>query len=447
MYSNQKHPQSQFLPAKPSIALPTEMEHCALCIPSLFCLILVVSSSSPPQWKSFPNPRPSGASKAPIPKSSTALVSSSTWRLPAAPGRESSIVAEIVEVEENSTDYMQTLRRPPVITIHRSPAYAIYQLIHNIRDVAYRPVRVFCQDAKMRARCVEGMCKAFDKLAKGEANIAHCVRFRTAYSFAQEELCRFLVFGIGQRSVGFSIQIEVKVGSKVSCYYSKGVSLKEVFILAWLHLNCPGDADLYREIESKGSQLDQMNSPELKRRKADQNRKSRKQQPLYLVEGKFGCLKGVSLIEVPSFTTILKHSNFNQVDRADCQFYMTATTIDNGSQPLRKQFHMQFTYEVVLYMFGYFGKNETRSYQMNLINVIGPFIPPNTERNRFPESIKSMRNKLWDGLLDFIMGRTCSACADMAFTSKRFIMGMSCIGPEICIDATVMLRNTMIIHI
>ncbi|CAI0415673.1 unnamed protein product [Linum tenue] len=48
-------------------------------------------------------------------------------------GRESSIVAEIVEVEENSTDYMQTLRRPPVITIHRSPAYAIYQLIHNIR--------------------------------------------------------------------------------------------------------------------------------------------------------------------------------------------------------------------------------------------------------------------------------------------------------------------------
>ncbi|CAI0415671.1 unnamed protein product [Linum tenue] len=68
---------------------------------------------------------------------------------------------------------------------------------------------------------------------------------------------------------------------------------------------------------------------------ADQNRKSRKQQPLYLVEGKFGCLKGVSLIEVPSFTTILKHSNFNQVDRADCQFYMTATTIDNGSQPLR----------------------------------------------------------------------------------------------------------------
>ncbi|CAI0415669.1 unnamed protein product [Linum tenue] len=81
-----------------------------------------------------------------------------------ASGRESSIVAEIVEVEENSTDYMQTLRRPPVITIHRSPAYAIYQLIHNIRDVAYRPVRVFCQDAKMRARCVEGMCKACGRM-------------------------------------------------------------------------------------------------------------------------------------------------------------------------------------------------------------------------------------------------------------------------------------------
>ncbi|CAI0415668.1 unnamed protein product [Linum tenue] len=245
-------------------------------------------------------------------------------------GRESSIVAEIVEVEENSTDYMQTLRRPPVITIHRSPAYAIYQLIHNIRVMM---LLIDLSEYSVKTRKCEP--DALKECVRHD-EIGHVIEHsETAYSFAQEELCRFLVFGIGQRSVGFSIQIEVKVGSKVSCYYSKGVSLKEVFILAWLHLNCPGDADLYREIESKGSQLDQMNSPELKRRKADQNRKSRKQQPLYLVEGKFGCLKGVSLIEVPSFTTILKHSNFNQVDRADCQFYMTATTIDNGSQPLR----------------------------------------------------------------------------------------------------------------
>ena len=33
-----------------------------------------------------------------------------------------------------------------------------------------------------------------------------------------------------------------------------------------------------------------------------------------------------------SAAAILKDSNFNEVDRADCQFSTTATTIDNGSQ-------------------------------------------------------------------------------------------------------------------
>ncbi|KAF2313240.1 hypothetical protein GH714_009938 [Hevea brasiliensis] len=47
----------------------------------------------------------------------------------------------------------------------------------------------------------------FDKLIKGKANTAHCVRFPGDW---------FHVFGIGQRSIGFSVQIEVKSGSKVS---------------------------------------------------------------------------------------------------------------------------------------------------------------------------------------------------------------------------------------
>lgn len=47
----------------------------------------------------------------------------------------------------------------------------------------------------------------FDKLLKGKANTAHCLRFPGDW---------FHVFGIGQRSIGFSVRIEVKTGSKVS---------------------------------------------------------------------------------------------------------------------------------------------------------------------------------------------------------------------------------------
>lgn len=39
-------------------------------------------------------------------------------------------MAEIVEVEENSTNNMQTLRVPPVITVKKSAAYALYQLTY-----------------------------------------------------------------------------------------------------------------------------------------------------------------------------------------------------------------------------------------------------------------------------------------------------------------------------
>lgn len=40
------------------------------------------------------------------------------------------MVAEVVEVEENSTDKMQTLRVPPVITINKSAAYALFELTY-----------------------------------------------------------------------------------------------------------------------------------------------------------------------------------------------------------------------------------------------------------------------------------------------------------------------------
>ncbi|KAL5098895.1 hypothetical protein RYX36_003222 [Vicia faba] len=156
-------------------------------------------------------------------------------------GGEASIVAELVEVEENSSTKMQTLRIPPVITINKTVAYAVYELTY-IRDVPYKPEEYYVQTRKCepdaganivkiceRLRDEDGhiientqptCCPCgpqrrmpsscgnfFDKMTKGKANTAHCVRFPGEW---------FHVFGIGRRTLGFSVRIQVKSGTKVS---------------------------------------------------------------------------------------------------------------------------------------------------------------------------------------------------------------------------------------
>ncbi|XP_022159670.1 protein HAPLESS 2 [Momordica charantia] len=156
-------------------------------------------------------------------------------------GGEASIIAEIVEVEENSTNKMQTLRIPPVLTVSKSAAYVLYELTY-IRDVPYKPEEFYVRTRKCEpdasARVVH-ICERlrdesghiiqstqpiccpcgakrrmpsscgnfFDKMIKGKANTAHCLRFPGDW---------FHVFSIGQWSLGFSVQIQVKSGSKVS---------------------------------------------------------------------------------------------------------------------------------------------------------------------------------------------------------------------------------------
>ncbi|KAJ0104526.1 hypothetical protein Patl1_18688 [Pistacia atlantica] len=157
-------------------------------------------------------------------------------------GGEASIVAEIVEVEEeNSTQQMRTLRIPPVLTVNKSAAYALYELTY-IRDVPYKPEEFYVKTRKCEPDAganVVHMCErlrdenghiientqptccpcgprrripsscgtVFDTMLKGKANTAHCLRFPGDW---------FHVFSIGQRSIGFSVRIEVKTGSKVS---------------------------------------------------------------------------------------------------------------------------------------------------------------------------------------------------------------------------------------
>ncbi|KAJ0243171.1 Protein HAPLESS 2 [Hirschfeldia incana] len=156
-------------------------------------------------------------------------------------GGEASIVAEIVEVEDNSSTNMQTVRIPPVITVNKSAAYALYDLTY-IRDVPYKPqefhvttrkcepdagpdiveicerlrdekgnvlvqTQPVCCPCGPQTRLPSSCGDVFERLIKGKANTAHCLRFPGDW---------FHVFSIGQRTLGFSVRVELKTGTRVS---------------------------------------------------------------------------------------------------------------------------------------------------------------------------------------------------------------------------------------
>ncbi|RDX98683.1 Protein HAPLESS 2, partial [Mucuna pruriens] len=206
-------------------------------------------------------------------------------------GGEASIVAELVEVEENSTRKMQTLRIPPVITVNKTSAYALYDLTY-IRDVPYKPEEYYVKTRKCESDAgadVVKICERqailrdeeghimentqpiccpcgpqrrmpsscgnfFDKLTKGKANTAHCVRFPGDW---------FHVFGIGRRTLGFSVQIQVKSGTKVSEVVvgpaNRTVTSDDKFLRVNLigdfvgYTSIPSFEDFYLVVPSQGS--------------------------------------------------------------------------------------------------------------------------------------------------------------------------------------------------
>ncbi|GJN35353.1 hypothetical protein PR202_gb24113 [Eleusine coracana subsp. coracana] len=157
-------------------------------------------------------------------------------------GREASLVAQVVASDQNDTKGKRVIRDPPIITINKSDVYALHPLTY-LQDVAYKPEEYFVETHKCEPDAgadvvhscerlwnengsiishsepvccpcgnhrVQTSCgNIFDKLfkAKGKPNTAHCVRFPGE---------RFQVFDIGARSIGFSIRIQVKIGSSVS---------------------------------------------------------------------------------------------------------------------------------------------------------------------------------------------------------------------------------------
>ncbi|KHN13526.1 hypothetical protein glysoja_047840 [Glycine soja] len=66
---------------------------------------------------------------------------------------------------------------------------------------------------------------------------------------------------------------------------------------------------------------------------------------------------------------VLKDSDYNEVDRAECQFATTATVLDNDTKGM-------------------------------------PFQPPEASINSFFDFIASIWNKIWTSLTEFITGKT-----------------------------------------
>ncbi|RQO84720.1 hypothetical protein POPTR_001G109000v4 [Populus trichocarpa] len=404
-------------------------------------------------------------------------------------GGEASIVAEIAEVEENATDLMETVRVPPVITINKTAAYALYELTY-IRDVAYKPEEYYVKTRKCDRdaganvvkicerlqdenghiiehsqplccpcgpqRRVPSSCgNFFDKLMKGKANTAHCVRFPGDW---------FHVFGIGQRSMGFSVRIEVKTGSKVSEVTvgpeNRTVTSKDNFLRVNLigdfvgYSNIPSFEDFYLVIPRQGEPgqpqdlgrnfsmwmllervrftLDGVECNKIgvsyeafsgqpnfcaspfwsclhnqlwNFHDADQNRIRRKQLPLYGVEGRFERIN-----QHPNAGTHSFSIGITEVLNTNLLIELTADDIEYVYQRSPGKL-LSFTIPTfeALTQFGVatvsaenIGEVEA-SYSL----TIAPFLPPKTSVNGFFESIENIWNRIWEGLVDFITGKTC----------------------------------------
>ncbi|KAI5601557.1 hypothetical protein BDE02_01G098300 [Populus trichocarpa] len=404
-------------------------------------------------------------------------------------GGEASIVAEIAEVEENATDLMETVRVPPVITINKTAAYALYELTY-IRDVAYKPEEYYVKTRKCDRDAGENVVKIcerlqdenghiiehsqplccpcgpqrrvpsscgnfFDKLMKGKANTAHCVRFPGDW---------FHVFGIGQRSMGFSVRIEVKTGSKVSEVTvgpeNRTVTSKDNFLRVNLigdfvgYSNIPSFEDFYLVIPRQGEPgqpqdlgrnfsmwmllervrftLDGVECNKIgvsyeafsgqpnfcaspfwsclhnqlwNFHDADQNRIRRKQLPLYGVEGRFERIN-----QHPNAGTHSFSIGITEVLNTNLLIELTADDIEYVYQRSPGKL-LSFTIPTfeALTQFGVatvsaenIGEVEA-SYSL----TIAPFLPPKTSVNGFFESIENIWNRIWEGLVDFITGKTC----------------------------------------
>ncbi|XP_078152372.1 protein HAPLESS 2-like [Carex rostrata] len=167
-------------------------------------------------------------------------------------GGEASIAAQLVEVERNDTQTMQTIRSPLVITINKSAAYALYELTY-IRDVAFKPGELYVKTRKCELDASSDVVEMCERLRdeschiiehtqlKGKPNTTHCLRFPGDW---------FHVFGIGKRSLGFNVRIEVKKGSSISAVDVGPENRTVISDDNFLRVNLVGDFAGYTSIPS-----------------------------------------------------------------------------------------------------------------------------------------------------------------------------------------------------
>ncbi|XP_015696484.1 protein HAPLESS 2-B isoform X2 [Oryza brachyantha] len=383
-------------------------------------------------------------------------------------GGEASLVAKVADVEENDTEATpMRIRDPPVITINKSEVFALYALTY-LRDVSYKPEEKFVKTRKCepdagsevvkfceRLRDEKGqiidhtepVCcpcgphrrapsscgNIFNKIAKGKANTAHCLRFPDDW---------FHVFEIGRRSLGFSISVQVKKASSVSSdkirvnnsqppqYLVQGrferinqhpnagvqtfsVGLTEVLNTNLLiELNADDIEYIYQRSPGKiisinvstFEALSQVGTAQVKTKNIG------KLEASYSLT--FGCSSGINPVEEQSFImkpdeeiirsfdlhsstvqasnytckAILKGSNFSELDRKECQFSTTATVLNNGTQIGSPVNHAKGG------IWGFF------------------------------EDIKAWLSSMWGGLINFFTGMPCSTRCSSFF--KLVMYGM-----------------------
>ncbi|PNY09252.1 hypothetical protein L195_g005798 [Trifolium pratense] len=221
-------------------------------------------------------------------------------------GGEASIVAELVEVEENSTTKMQTLRIPPVVTVNKSAAYA---------DVPYKPEEYYVETRKCEPDAGANVVKICERLRDEDGHIME--NTQVAFSFMLASMLSmwtpaadaffvwkllFHVFGIGRRTLGFSVRIQVKSGTKVSEVVvgpeNRTVISDDKFLRVSLigdfvgYTSIPNFEDFYLVVPRQGDpgqphDLGSNISMWMLLERADLNRLSRNQVPLYGLEGRF----------------------------------------------------------------------------------------------------------------------------------------------------------------
>ncbi|KAJ3682729.1 hypothetical protein LUZ60_012956 [Juncus effusus] len=292
-------------------------------------------------------------------------------------GGEASLVARLVQVEENDTQTIR-IRHPPIITIKKSAAYVIYELTY-IRDVAYRPQEHYVETHKCESDADSNVVGDCERLRDENGNVIEHTQ-ADHNRVVKNEPPQYVVAGRFER-----INQHPDAGPNS---FSIGVS-EAVNTNLLLELSADDIEYVYQR--SPGKILDiRIPTFEVLKRFGTANvtvKNTGNLEASYSLT--FDCAQGVSPMEEQFFilkpnevvnrmfdlhpntdqagkyncSAILKASDFSEINRKECQFTTTATVLDNGTQ-----------------------------------------IVVADERNN---GIKGFFRNLWHGIVDFFTGKTC----------------------------------------